>query len=189
MSSAAAAGKLVYVVASVAVTACAIVPTMYYFNRSNVQTAESNGKREGAAEEKARQEQQRQAENDNLEKLNAEAEENRRMFKMTLALYSVGFACAASSGPVSAEHKAHIEEYIVGVSKIAMPEYMRTKMDSVALAPPDVKTAFAHAASVASTETWRFFDELVGLLFDLQYVASVGLTAFRSEWFYLRETA
>ena len=189
LMSGANAGRLVFVLAGAAVSACAIIPTMYYFNRHGVQTAKATGKREGEAWEKARQEWQRAAMNETLEKLNAEAAATRRMFKMTLALYSVGFACAASSGSVTEEHKAHIEEYIVGVSKIAMPQHIRTKMDQVALAPPDVKTAFSHAASIASKETWEFFDELVGFLFDIQGVANAGLMTFRSEWFYLRETA
>lgn len=187
--SADALGKLVWVAGTALMTACVVGPSMYFYNRNNVSSAFAAGEGVGAAAEKARQEQQTKQRNADLEQLNAEVEENRRMFKLSLAMLSVGFACAASYGPVSEEDKVVIEEYILGVSRYAAPRHIKLKSVQASQSPPDVKTAYTHASHIADPDSWPYFDQLVEVMMDLKVSAGLGLTAFRTEWYFLRATA
>ncbi|MBM5459055.1 hypothetical protein H8F21_15915 [Pseudomonas sp. P66] len=188
--SADAIGKAVWVVGAVIASACATGTTMHYFNRDNVRKAKEAGNREGAAQEKARQEESRQRSNAATAAVLAKYAESQKMYRLALALASVGAACAASFGPLSPDDKANIEEFTLGVSRAALPGHVRSRMEKVMSTPIDVKTAYAVASKDLAPDHWKLFDEMVDLVVSLKIqVQGMRPTSFGSEWHYLRAVA
>lgn len=184
------AGRVVWAIGSVVAASAATASVMHYVNRRNVRKAKEDGKREGEAREKARQEEATRQSNSAMAKMLAEHEENQKLHRMVLALVSVGASCAARLGPITAQDRLHIEEYIMGVSSKAMPGYVRAKVEHAFTHPTDVKTAYAQASACATAQGWDHFDELVQLVAALKGAEQAeGSTPFASEWYYLRFVA
>lgn len=184
------AGRMVWAIGSVVAASAATASVMSYVNRSNVRKAKEAGKREGEALQKARQEEaNRQATAATAEML-ARYAENQKQHRLVLALVTVGASCAARLGPITAQDRLHIEEYVMGVSCSALPDYVRAKVEHAFAHPTDVKTAHAQAAECAGAQGWDHFDELVQLVTALKSAERAeGSTPFASEWYYLRFVA
>lgn len=180
-----------FVLIGAAVTASGITASvMHYVNRSKVQKARDAGKREGEAREKARQEEIRRQSNANQAEMLATFAENQARNRLALALVTVGAACVVSFGPVTSDDQTNIEEYVLGVSRIGLPENVRAKMSQAFSKPTDIKTAYVQAAKCAETHGWGVFDELVQLMAAMKTRAPCQVCAsFASEWHYLRAAA
>ena len=184
------AGRAIVLIGA-AVTASGITSSvMHYVNRSNIQKARDAGKREGEAREKARQEEARRQSSTTQAEMLATFAENQALNRLALALVTVGAACVGSFGPVSSDDQINIEEYVLGVSRIGLPDYVRAKMSQAFSNPTDIKTAYAQAAKCAETYGWGVFDELVQLMAAMKTrEPGQGFASFASEWHYLRAAA
>ncbi|WP_110970631.1 hypothetical protein [Pseudomonas huaxiensis] len=184
------AGRVIWLIGTAVAASAATASVMRYVNRGNVQKAKDAGKREGEAREKARQEEAFKQSSAATAEMLAQLAENQKLHRLVLALVTVGAACAASLGPITSQDRLDIEEYVMGVSRSELPDYIRTKVEHAFATPTDVKTAYALAAKYATSQGWAHFDELVHLVATLKSGEPFhGSASFASEWYYLRSAA
>lgn len=181
-------GRIAIIVAGVVTTGIGVVVACF-LHENKVKKAEKRGEGRGAAKEKAQNEEVHQRANERYEDISSKLAEMNAMVDLILALASVGYSCAASNGQVTVEAKLMIDEFIMGVSKDTLPSHVKAQMGGMALDPPDIRTAHAHAAMTATPATWDLFDEIVNLVTRIDEAIPEEKQIFVSKWYNLRAAA
>ncbi|EGY00015.1 hypothetical protein AZA_31036 [Nitrospirillum viridazoti Y2] len=107
--------------------------------------------------------------------------ERRQLDDFMGGLAAVGFAMAACDGPVTDEEREIIEEFVCGVSKLALPPDLRQRFQAMAASPPTADVALTHITSFGQ-EIWGAVDGLLEVLSAVDGPLNDEQQRFRAQW-------
>jgi hypothetical protein len=104
-----------------------------------------------------------------------------RLNDFIVSLAAVGFAMAACDGPVSEEEKACVEEYVIGMSKIMLPQGIRDRLHTIADTPPDFAGAILYVENFDS-DIWPVIDGLLEIVGEADGDINQSEQEFLNKW-------
>jgi hypothetical protein len=104
-----------------------------------------------------------------------------RLNEFIVSLAAVGFAMAACDGPVSEEEKDCVEEYVIGMSKIALPQSIRDRLSQIISAPPDFERAILYVQNF-DRDIWLSVDGLLEVIGEADGPINQSEQNFISSW-------
>lgn len=182
-------GTIAKMAAAAVASALATGTVSHFWNKKENKAAEARGEKNGAAREKAKYDETLKQNDAHYESLAARFAETNDMFKLAVALATVGYSCAASTGRVGDRERDLVDEYVAGMMSVKLPSHIRLKLRDVLENPPAVRTAHAFAKEVADRDTWHLFDEIITEIVEIDSTISPDKHNFRRRWNLLRAAA
>ena len=99
-----------------------------------------------------------------------------------LALFAVGFAVAASDGPITPEESAVIGDFVGGASVKWQAEHLRARVATLAEKPPTFGEAMAMVDAAGDPAFDDAVTEMIEIAIAVDGGESSGETAFREAW-------
>ncbi len=104
-----------------------------------------------------------------------------RLNEFIVSLAAVGFAMASCDGPISEDEKACVEEYVIGMSKIALPQSIRHRLSQIASTPPDFERAILYVQNF-DHDIWLPIDGLLEVVGEADGDLNQNEQAFLKKW-------
>jgi hypothetical protein len=104
-----------------------------------------------------------------------------RLNEFIVSLAAVGYAMAACDGPVAAEEQDCIEEYVIGVSRIALPQSIRDRLSKIASSPPDFERAVLYVQNF-DHDIWSPIDHLLEVISEADGDMNQSEQNFLEKW-------
>ena len=86
-----------------------------------------------------------------------------RLNQFVVCLATIGFSVAACDGPISAEERDCVEEYVIGISKIMLPQGIRDRLNEISDVPPSFEEAILHVQKF-DRDIWLPIDGLLDVV-------------------------
>lgn len=102
--------------------------------------------------------------------------------KRLVALFAVGFAAAASDGPITGEERMLIESFVAGSAYQWQNEPLRLRIAELANRPPTFGDAMALVDAVADPTLDALIDDILEIAIMADGVEHPKETAFRAAW-------
>jgi hypothetical protein len=104
-----------------------------------------------------------------------------RLNEFILSLATVGFAIAACDAPVTEEERACVEEYIIGISKIGLPQETHDRLCEISDSPPGFEKAILCVQNF-DRRIWLPIDGLLQIVSEADGDINEHEREFLSKW-------
>jgi len=104
-----------------------------------------------------------------------------RLNEFIIGLVAIGFALAGCDGTVSNEERDCVEEYVIGMSKTALPAGIRDHLEKLKNAPPDFNAAILYIKKF-DQKIWLPVDGLLEIISEADGEMNQNEKDFLSKW-------
>lgn len=105
----------------------------------------------------------------------------KRLNEFIICLVAVGFAIADCDGEITEEERFCIEEFAMGMSKTALPQTLRDRIDEFSKTPPNFDQAILYVNSFGS-DIWPPIDGLLEVVSDTDGIVNEKEQKFIKDW-------
>ncbi|WP_428239505.1 hypothetical protein [Gynuella sp.] len=102
-------------------------------------------------------------------------------FNLLIAMEAVGLACAVCDGEIAPEERQEIDEFIAGIASSKLPSHIKSKIEKMAINPPNIKTAFELSQKVG-LDSYALFDEIIAVVMHADGRIHEKEKAFQQAW-------
>lgn len=148
---------------------------------SAVDDSEEQAERRGARREAAKYDRKYEKLASAFEEAESRISETEDYFNLLIAIEAVGLACAACDGEIAPEERQDIDEFIAGVASSELPSHIKSKIEEMAVNPPNIKTAFELSKKVG-LDSYALFDEIIEVVMHADGRIHEQEKAFQQAW-------
>ncbi len=148
---------------------------------SAMDDSEEQAERRGAQREAAKYDRKYEKLASAFEEAESRISETEDYFNLLIAMEAVGLACAACDGEIAPEERLEIDEFIAGVASSDLPSYIKSKIEEMAVNPPNIKTAFELSKKVG-LDSFDLFEEIIEVVMHADGHIHKKEKAFQQAW-------
>ncbi len=111
-----------------------------------------------------------------------------RANEFVIALAAIGLSMAACDGSISNEENVCVEEYVIGMSRLVLPQIIRDRLHKITNAPPDFERAILYVENF-DNDIWPIIDGLLEIIGEADGDINQSKQEFLDKWKSYKATA
>jgi uncharacterized membrane protein YebE (DUF533 family) len=120
-----------------------------------------------------------------LEQRMAEAagrmQEDKAWEEFLIALFAVGICAANCDGKIAESEKQELDEFVSGISEIALPKHVKDSINALYASPPSLK-AVMHYVERVDQQHRALFDDVIDVVVQADGTVDRDEIAFKAAW-------